>query len=316
MKKILSILLLFALVLTLASCSVSDNPASGNDGTYGLNEPAEFKDLKFTATEIAQSTGNTIFSPEEGKVFIGINFTIENTSSEEQALSSILLFDAYCDDVKLEYSISAASAFGGTLDGTLSAGKKMVGYYAVEVPTNWNTIELDVKANLLSSKSAKFTFNNSGVNSQPQGTEAVDTSSPETSTTTPAKNSYGLNEEATLTTLKITATEITESTGKDFFLPADGKVFVGVKFTIENISSSEQAISSIMNFGAYCGDVKLEYSFNAAVAFSESLDGSIAAGKKMIGYYAVEVPANWNTLEIEVKDDILSNNPVTFAFTK
>lgn len=126
---------------------------------FGLNESAVFDKLKFTATEITESTGEEFYFPSEGKVFVGIKFTIENISSKEQDVSSILLFDSYCDDIKVEYSLLANTVFDGTIDGTLAPGKKMVGYYTVEVPKEWNTIELEVKQNWLSNNSATFMFN-------------------------------------------------------------------------------------------------------------------------------------------------------------
>ena len=44
---------------------------------------------------------------------------------------------------------------------------------------------------------------------------------------------YGLNEVVMFENLKFTATEIKESNGTDFFVTAEGNVFVGIKFTIE-----------------------------------------------------------------------------------
>lgn len=129
---------------------------------FGLNETAAFSNLKFTATELKESEGdsNGYFTPEDGHVFVGIKFTVENVSDEEQTISSILLFDGYVDDVKCEYSLNAQIAFDeGTIDGAVAAGKKLVGWYALEVPQDWSVIELDVKNNWLSSqKPAKFVF--------------------------------------------------------------------------------------------------------------------------------------------------------------
>ena len=44
--------------------------------------------------------------------------------------------------------------------------------------------------------------------------------------------SYGLNDSATFKNLKITATKLEESTGKNFFNAESGNVFVGVNFEI------------------------------------------------------------------------------------
>ena len=94
-------------------------------------------------------------------------------------------------------------------------------------------------------------------------------------------------------------------------------VFVGVKFTIENISDEEQSISSLLSFTAYIDDVKCDYSISAATVFNEgTLDGSIAPGKKLIGWYSVEIPSDWKNLEIDVKPDILSDNTAKFVLSK
>lgn len=71
----------------------------------------------------------------------------------------MLLFDTYADDIKCDYSFSANTVFGdGTLDGELSAGKKLVGWYAVEIPQDWQQLTLEVKSDWLSSNKASFVF--------------------------------------------------------------------------------------------------------------------------------------------------------------
>ena len=73
----------------------------------------------------------------------------------------MLLFEGYVDDVKCDYSFSAACAFDeGTLDGDIASGKKMVGWYALEVPAEWSSIELVVQPDFLASSSATFVFEN------------------------------------------------------------------------------------------------------------------------------------------------------------
>jgi len=131
-----------------------------------------------------------------------------------------------------------------------------------------------------------------------------------------SKTDFSLNEEATLKTLKITAVAIEESQGEEYFEPEDGNTFVGVKFEIENTSSEAINISSLLQFSASADDVMLEYSFNAAIAFDDgTLDGTVNPGKKLIGWYAVEVNEDWETLEIKFVEDILYENKyITFTF--
>ena len=172
MKKLLVLFLALAVCLSLVACT-SDAPVKevGGEKTetkpteekkelvFGLNETAAFSNLKFTATELKESDGEDFFTPGEGNVFVGIHFTIENVSNKEQSVSSLMMFEAYLNDVKCDYSVSAACVFDeGTLDGSIAPGKKLVGWYSLEVPANWTTIELQVQNDILSDNPAKFVF--------------------------------------------------------------------------------------------------------------------------------------------------------------
>ena len=171
MKKIICLVLCFLMLCALCACTIetpptketnpnqTTQPTEKKEETFGLNQTAVFKTLKFTATELKESEGEGFFTPEAGKVFIGVKFTIENVSNEEQNVSTLLLFDAYVDDIKCSYSFNASCAFtDGTLDGAIAPGKKLIGWYAVEVPSNWASLELNVQSNWLSNNSAKFVF--------------------------------------------------------------------------------------------------------------------------------------------------------------
>ncbi len=128
--------------------------------TFGLDETAVFENIKVTASEVKESDGSTYNTPDDGMVFVGVKFTVENISDEDQAMSSLLLFDAYVDSVKCDYSFGAAVDFSGTIDGTISPGKKLVGWYAVEIPKDWEELELQVKSSWVDSSSAIFIFKN------------------------------------------------------------------------------------------------------------------------------------------------------------
>lgn len=173
MKKLLLLFLCLALCFSAIGCTIDSAPekeqASSSQGnsnaqtpqTFGLNESAVFSNLKFTATELSQSDGKDFFVPNTGNVFVGIKFTIENISNEDQSISSLLLFEGYVDDVKTSWSVSASCVFDeGTLDGTIAPGKKLVGWYSVEVPANWKTLELKVQNSIWSNNSATFVFQN------------------------------------------------------------------------------------------------------------------------------------------------------------
>lgn len=168
-KKTLCVAFSAIMLLGFTACS-SDEPAKesySGEGvsvkeektTFALNETAVFKNLKITATELKESDGKSFFKPESGNVFVGVKFTIENISDEEQTVSSLLLFDAYADDVSCNYSITGTTAFGNeTVDGTIAPGKKIVGWYGVEIPANWEELEINIKNDWLSDNPATFVF--------------------------------------------------------------------------------------------------------------------------------------------------------------
>ena len=182
MKRVLTLVLVLALCFTLTACFGFDmdeptKEVSGNEPTedvkndeednadaqqkeetFGMNEAAVFDDLKFTATDLEESEGSEYNKPEDGNIFVGVKFEIENISDEEHSISSMLLFNAYVDDVQCDDSFSAGLAFDKTLDGELAPGKKMIGYYSLEVPKDWKKIELDVQSSWLSVSSARFLF--------------------------------------------------------------------------------------------------------------------------------------------------------------
>lgn len=174
MKRLVTVMLAICIAVSFTACNLSDNSPEkeinnnsatedvsqkSEDKSFGLNDTAAFENLKVTATKLEVSNGKDFFRAENGKVFVGINFEIENISEENQNISSLLLFDAYADDIKCEYSLTANAAFGdGTLDGEISPGKKLVGWYAVEVPQEWNQLELEVKSDWFSDSKAKFVF--------------------------------------------------------------------------------------------------------------------------------------------------------------
>lgn len=170
MKRIISVVLILLLSFSLTACFEENLPTKKQNSeamqsivekeeTFSLNESAIFSELKFTATEIKESDGIDFFTPDSGNIFVGIKFTIENISNKEQSVSSLLLFEGYADNIKCDYSISAACVFDeGTLDGTIAPGKKLVGWYSLEVPKNWSKIDLEVQSNWLSNNSATFVF--------------------------------------------------------------------------------------------------------------------------------------------------------------
>ena len=75
---------------------------------YGIGETCVYEGVRYTLTGYRESYGSSWNSPDSGCVFVLLSFTIENDSSEDLSLSTLLYFDAYCDDYSVDYDFGQA----------------------------------------------------------------------------------------------------------------------------------------------------------------------------------------------------------------
>lgn len=94
----------------------------------------------------------------------------------------------------------------------------------------------------------------------------------------------------------------------DFLQPDEGKEFISVGILIENISDKDYAVSSILMFNAYQDGFSIneDLSAHAAKGGTTTLNGDLAAGKKIRGNLMYQVPTDWKELEIDVDLTALS----------
>ena len=135
----------------------SDTSASGS-----LNRTVTTrKGVSLTPVGIRTSTGSSWNKPEDGKVFVLVNFRVENNSSASVSISSMLSFSAYSDDSKLDFSVGALLEAEGSIDMTLDPGKNGTGEIGYEVDPNWQTLEIKFTPELFDSESYTFIFSRS-----------------------------------------------------------------------------------------------------------------------------------------------------------
>ena len=114
----------------------------------------------------------------------------------------------------------------------------------------------------------------------------------------------------------VTLVGVEINNGADFFTPEDGNVFALCEFEIDNQSSEELVISSMMCFEAYVDDYATGMSLTATVSTDKpQLDGSVAAGKKMNGVIGYEIPSDWKELEIQFTPDFWADKEIIFVVT-
>lgn len=137
--------------------SISTESETATPEAFGVGDTAEYKGVKVTLNSIKESNGSQFNKPTDGNVFLLVNFTIENNTDTDLAVSSMLSFDAYQDGYSTNMSLSALiEKSGEQLDGTIAPGKKMQGTIGYEVPATYTEFEINYQADVWSSK--KFTF--------------------------------------------------------------------------------------------------------------------------------------------------------------
>lgn len=148
--------------------------------TFGLMETAEMNNVQITMTNYKESYGSDWNSPEDGNVFVLVEFDIANNSNSDLAVSSVMSFDAYVDGYSTSLSFGAlVENDESQLDGTVAAGKRMRGWIGYEVPSNWRNLEIHFAADVWSGNKFKFSLDNSGETANNQGSNQGNNESPE-----------------------------------------------------------------------------------------------------------------------------------------
>lgn len=143
--------------------NASDQQATASSDTqkteFGVGEKVELNDVAVTLVDVSESSGKDFFEPTEGNVFVICEFEIENNTSGDIAVSSMMSFEAYFDDYAANIDISAMTLSGKTqLDGSVASGKKIRGVVGYQAPSDWTTAELRFTPSFWSSKDIVFTY--------------------------------------------------------------------------------------------------------------------------------------------------------------
>lgn len=102
------------------------------------------KNFVVTVEELNKIEPDTkLGQPKEGHEFVEVVLLIENKSNKDYSVSSILMFEAYCDGLSVNESLKAQVASKrSTMNGGLAAGKKLRGALAYELPKDWGELEI------------------------------------------------------------------------------------------------------------------------------------------------------------------------------
>lgn len=154
------------------------------------------------------------------------------------------------------------------------------------------------------------------VDSNATVSESAENTTAASSEATEEATTFTVGDTADFDGVKIKLSAAILSAGGNYVKPDDGKYFLGLIFDIDNESDTDINVSSLASFEAYVDDysVNLDLTGNTAPEFDglDSLDGSVAAGKKMNGVICYQVPQDFQNFEVTVTADFWSDKKVTF----
>lgn len=144
-----------------AEPSATNAPAETTEPeVFTVGDTLEMNDVLVTLNDVYEITGSQFLKPTDGNIFVICEFTIENNSDSELAVSSMMSFEAYFDDYAANLSLGATTADQSKqqLDGTVAPGKKINGVVGYEAPADWAEIEVRFAPNAFTSDSFVFNY--------------------------------------------------------------------------------------------------------------------------------------------------------------
>lgn len=93
--------------------------------------------------------------------------------------------------------------------------------------------------------------------------------------------------------------------GNEFIKPGEGKTYYIVDVTVENTGDESEVVSSLMMFKLFDAD-GYNYSVTIGPETKGSVDGEVAAGRKIRGELVFEIPVESSGLELEIEPSLFS----------
>ena len=166
MNKIIKYVVILVLCFALVGCGGKNLYNDSTIINYNFNETAQFDDFTITALELVQMEvfEDDILKPKKGNVFVSVRFCVENISDEKVIISSLGMFKAYADGNIAKMSVVGSTEFTSrfneeaVIDCAINSKDTKMGWYTVEIPEDWQELNIFVKSSSLSNDYVKFTY--------------------------------------------------------------------------------------------------------------------------------------------------------------
>lgn len=130
-----------------ATAPAADGQNQAGAETYNIGDSAKAGDLVFTVNSVRVDEGSDLLKPAEGNIYYIVDVTVENTGSQSETVSSLLMFKLLDSD-GYSYDITFGPETKGQLDGEVSPGRKLRGELVFEIPKDAKGLELEIDPTL------------------------------------------------------------------------------------------------------------------------------------------------------------------------
>lgn len=96
----------------------------------------------------------------------------------------------------------------------------------------------------------------------------------------------------------------------EFMQPKEGYEYWRFEFNFENISDTDQSISSMLNWECYADDTMTDQTW---IGDENGLDGTLSPGRNTQGSIYFEVPVDAESIEIEYETNMWSGEKIIFV---
>jgi hypothetical protein len=254
--------------------------------TYKVGDVIAIKDLNLVVLGWDRPAGDQFSKPEDGKQFVAVELILVNKGASAASVSSLAqmsLKDG--EDQKYTVDFMASSATGASApEGELAPGEKLRGKVGFQVPKGATGLTFVFDADIFGSGKLFVRLGDEPIALDPPAELAGET----------AQTTYQVGEAIKIGDLVLVVNDVGSPKGDKFNKPKDGQRFVVVDLTIENKSTKEEALSSMLQMSLKdAGGQKYTIDLGATTAAGGSTpDGKLAAGEKLRGKVGFQVPAD------------------------
>lgn len=272
----------------------STNDEDLNKSEVRVGESCMDGKMKITFTKSGDYNEDNDFSqPAEGNKYVYIELYIENTGDTDVSISSFS-FDCFADGYAVDQH------YANSFSATLSAGRNTLGKIIFEVPKDAKEIEFEYNTNVFTSDRIKFIY---------EGEK--DSGFVPDKNTDASADAYHVGDILETKQLRITYKSCGQFESDNMFIqPKDGYKYLYAEFEFENISNTDQYISSF-SFDCFADGAACSQSYYTG---DDNLDATISAGRKTKGKVVFEIPQDATTVEFEYLDNYWTSGRVRFLY--